>query len=278
VNLKFTKMHGLGNDFMVINNLDQQWLPDPTQIRAWSDRHFGIGFDQLLLVEAASAQGQSAGADFSYRIFNADGQEVEQCGNGLRCFARFVHDQRLTSKTALCVETMAGIYYPELADQGQVVVDMGEPNFDPATIPFTATEQALDYTLALDSTEITIAALSLGNPHAVTLVDDIDHAPVTQQGPLIARHQQFPQGVNAGFMQIVDRQNIKLRVFERGVGETLACGSGACAAAVAAIRWGLTENQVTVHLSGGQLQIQWHSERVRMTGPASHVYHGTIDT
>ncbi|MBL4620781.1 MAG: diaminopimelate epimerase [Immundisolibacteraceae bacterium] len=276
--MAFSKMHGLGNDFMVINNLDQQWSPATAQIVAWADRHFGIGFDQLLVVEPASDRGQVAGADFSYRIFNADGREVEQCGNGLRCFARYVHDQGLTDKTELCVETMAGIYYPQLGDQGLVTVDMGQPNFEPAKIPFNAATEALDYSLPINQTPIKIAALSLGNPHAVTLVDNIDTAPVARVGPLIARHADFPQGVNAGFMQVVDRQNIKLRVFERGVGETLACGSGACAAAVAAMRWQLTDRRVTVHLSGGELQIEWLPEQVRMSGPATHVYHGTLDT
>ena len=278
MSLAFTKMHGLGNDFMVINNLDQQWSPETEQIIGWADRHFGIGFDQLLVVEPASDQGLAAGADFSYRIFNADGGEVQQCGNGLRCFARYVHDQGLTEKTELCVETMAGLYYPRLDGQDRVIVDMGQPNFEPASIPFNAATEALDYWLPINQTKVKIAALSLGNPHAVTQVDNIDTAPVAELGPLIARHADFPQGVNAGFMQVIDRQNIKLRVFERGVGETLACGSGGCAAAVAAIRWQLTDRKVTVHLTGGELQIEWLPEQVRMSGPATHVYHGTLDT
>ncbi|RLA09098.1 MAG: diaminopimelate epimerase [Gammaproteobacteria bacterium] len=272
----FSKMHGLGNDFMVINNLDRHWQPVTDQIVAWADRHRGIGFDQLLVIEPAT--GSAAGADFSYRIFNADGGEVEQCGNGLRCFARFVFDQGLTRNTALCVETVAGLYYPKLLDNGDVEVDMGEAQFAPEQIPFMATAELLEYPLQVDDESFTIGAVAIGNPHAVLLVDDVDRAPVNKLGPLISKHPDFPNGVNVGFMQVVNRQQIRLRVFERGVGETLACGTGACAAAIIANRWGLTDRKIAIELRGGRLQIEWDGTTVRMAGPATHVYDGTIES
>lgn len=274
----FSKMHGLGNDFMVINNLDRHWQPQPQQIAAWADRHRGIGFDQLLAVEPATESGRAAGADFSYRIFNANGGEVEQCGNGLRCFARFVVDQGLIDKSSLCVETMSGLYYPTLLDDGQIEVDMGEAAFTPADIPFTDPVEALKYQVEADGQPFTIGALAIGNPHAVVQVDDLDQTPVREIGARIGKLASFPNGVNVGFMQLVNRQLIRLRVFERGVGETLACGTGACAAAITANRWGLTDPTVTVELLGGRLQIAWDGKRVRMAGPATHVYDGIIDS
>jgi len=272
----FSKMHGLGNDFMVINNLDHHWQPQPEQIAAWADRHRGIGFDQLLAIELPTEAGDAAGAVFSYRIFNADGGEVEQCGNGLRCFARFVFDQGLTNNRTLCVETVSGLYYSRLLDNGDVEVDMGEAQFAPEKIPFNATTESLEYLLKIDGIAHTIGALAIGNPHAVLLVDDVDQAPVKELGALISKHPDFPNGVNVGFMQVVNRQQIRLRVFERGAGETLACGTGACAAAVIASRWGLVDNRVAVELRGGRLQIEWDGAKVRMAGPATHVYDGTI--
>ncbi len=276
--ISFTKMHGLGNDFVVINNLDNQWQPQGEQISAWADRNRGIGFDQLLIIGQATDAGRAAGADFAYRIFNADGGEVEQCGNGLRCFARYVVDNQLTDKSELCVETVAGLYYPRVLDDGTVAVDMGEVKFSPAKIPFCAPSEALEYPLEINGTVQTIGALAIGNPHAVLRVEDVDLAPVDSLGPAIGSHADFPNGVNVGFMQVVDRQRIRLRVFERGAGETLACGTGACAAAVTACRWGLTDSPVVAELTGGELLIEWDGARVRMSGPATHVYNGTIQS
>jgi diaminopimelate epimerase len=272
--LKFTKMQGVGNDFVVIDAIRQNVSLTPEQIRFLADRHFGVGCDQLLLVEKPSV----ADADFRYRIFNADGGEVEQCGNGARCFVRFVHDQQLTTKREIRVETARGIILPRLEDDGQVTVDMGAPRFIPSDIPFAASEQALTYALNVDGTSVDIGAVSMGNPHAVQLVDNVDTAPVTEQGPLIEHHARFPQRVNAGFMQLVDDHHIRLRVFERGSGETLACGTGACAAVVTGIRLNKLVSPVTVVMRGGELTIRWDggSNPVLMTGPAVTVFEGEI--
>jgi diaminopimelate epimerase len=240
-----------------------------------ADRHFGIGCDQLLLVEKSGAET----ADFRYRIFNADGGEVEQCGNGARCFVRFVHDKGLTPKREIRVETKSGLIAPRLEDDGRVTVDMGLPRFNPPDIPFQAEKQALTYALDVDGSKVEISALSMGNPHAVQIVDNIDSAPVTSLGPRIESHDRFPNRVNAGFMQIVDRSHIRLRVFERGAGETLSCGTGACAAAVAGIARGLLDSRVTVETRGGMLTIRWAGENnpVMMTGPAEMVFDGEIE-
>lgn len=272
--LKFTKMQGVGNDFVVIDAIRQTISLSPQQIRFLADRHFGVGCDQLLLVEKSSIPD----VDFRYRIFNADGGEVEQCGNGARCFVRFVHDQRLTAKNEILVETARGIIRPKLENDGQVTVDMGAPHFIPADIPFVATERALTYDLTVGATEVIIGAVSMGNPHAVQIVNDVDSAPVAEQGPLIEHHARFPQRVNAGFMQIIDDHHIRLRVYERGTGETLACGTGACAAAVTGIQLGKLASPVTVAMRGGELTIRWagDSNPVLMTGPAATVFEGEI--
>lgn len=274
--IKFCKMHGLGNDFVVIDGMRQYVELTPEQIRALGDRHTGIGFDQLLLVEPPT----TAGADFCYRIFNADGSEVEQCGNGARCFVRFVHDQQLTDKTAIVVETKRGMIHPRLEADGLVTVDMGQPHFVPAEIPFESDSDAAEQPLQLpDGTTLTIGAVSMGNPHAVTVVTDVDAAPVADLGPQVESHVRFPQRVNAGFMQIVDRNNIRLRVYERGAGETLACGTGACAAVVSGIRRGLLDSPVGVETRGGNLSIAWDGvgQSVIMTGPAVTVFTGEIE-
>ena len=274
--IKFSKMHGLGNDFVVIDGMRQYVALTPEQIRALGDRHTGIGFDQLLLVEPPEAPG----ADFRYRIFNADGGEVEQCGNGARCFVRFVHDQKLTDKNAIVVETKRGIIHPRLESDGLVTVDMGQPRFAPAEIPFKSDTDAAEQALQLpDGTTLTIGAVSMGNPHAVTVVADVAMAPVAVQGPQVENHVRFPERVNAGFMQIEDRHNIRLRVYERGAGETLACGTGACAAVVSGIRRGLLDSPVRVQTRGGDLSIAWGGvgHPVIMTGPAVTVFTGEID-
>ncbi len=272
--LKFTKMQGLGNDFIVINAIHQTFIPDGNLIRRLSDRHFGIGFDQLLLVESARGD-----ADFRYRIFNADGEEVEQCGNGARCFVHFVHEQGLTDKKTIRVETLRGIITPTLGADGEISVNMGAPKFEPVDIPFHANQRVLTYPLSINGKQIDICALSMGNPHAVQIVSDIESAPVASEGPLIATHPDFPNGVNAGFMQIMDRSHIRLRVFERGAGETLACGTGACAATVSGILLGRLDNDVLVSTSGGNLRILWEGEGepVWMTGPAETVFTGEIE-
>lgn len=272
--LTFTKMQGLGNDFIVIDAIHQTFVPDRQLIRRLSDRHFGIGFDQLLLVENAKGD-----ADFRYRIFNADGEEVEQCGNGARCFVRFVHAQGLTDKKTIRVETLRGVITPTLGADGEISVNMGAPRFEPADIPFHAARRALTYSLPVSGKHIDLCALSMGNPHAVQIVPDIEQAPVASEGPLIATHPCFPSGVNAGFMQIVDRSHIRLRVFERGAGETLACGTGACAAVVCGILLGKLDNDVLVSTSGGNLRIRWQGgdEPVWMTGPAETVFTGEIE-
>lgn len=274
--IKFSKMHGLGNDFVVIDGMRQYVEFTTEQIRALGDRHTGIGFDQLLLVEPP----ESPSADFRYRIFNADGGEVEQCGNGARCFVRFVHDQKLTDKNAIVVETKRGIIHPRLEADGLVTVDMGQPRFTPVEIPFESDTDAAEQPLQLpDGVSLMIGAVSMGNPHAVTIVSDIDSAPVAVQGPQIECHKRFPQRVNAGFMQLEDRHNIRLRVYERGAGETMACGTGACAAVVSGIRRGLLDSPVRVKTRGGDLSVAWDGvgQSVIMTGPAVTVFTGEID-
>ena len=272
--LKFTKMHGLGNDFVVFDAISQKIALTPAQFRFIADRHFGVGCDQILLVEAPIR----CDADFRYRIFNADGGEVEQCGNGARCFARFVHDRGLTDKIDIRVETASGIIVPHLEADNNVTVDMGAPRFEPAEIPFDAQRRALIYPLELNNKIVEISALSMGNPHAVQVVEDTDTAPVERDGPLIEHHVRFPARVNAGFMQVLNRNHVKLRVYERGSGETLACGTGACAAAVAGITRGLLDSPVRVSTRGGDLTITWNGEdaSVWMTGPATNVFEGEL--
>ena len=272
--LKFTKMHGLGNDFMVIDGITQNVTLKPEQIRRWADRHFGIGFDQLLLVEPP----KQPDTLFTYRIFNADGGEVEQCGNGARCFARFVLDKKLTAARVIPVGTKAGRIELQVLDSGEVTVNMGNPRLHPSQIPFLASEPASSYLIDLpDGLDIHIDALSMGNPHAVVDVEDINSAPVALLGAQIESHARFPQRVNVGFMQIVDRTHIYLRVFERGAGETLACGTGACAAVVAGIRRGLLQSPVVVDTRGGSLRIEWDGQALRMSGPAQTVFTGQVD-
>ncbi|MDM1245321.1 diaminopimelate epimerase [Acinetobacter indicus] len=273
--LEFTKMHGLGNDFMVVDLISQRAYFDSLTIQRLADRHFGVGFDQLLVVEPPDVPN----ADFKYRIFNADGSEVEQCGNGVRCFARFVHERQLTSKTKIKVQTKAGIVEPELGQNGWVRVNMGQPKFLPQEIPFIADEPDNLYDLMLANEErLSIDVVNMGNPHAVTIVQDILTADVARLGPQIESHERFPQRVNAGFMQILDEQHARLRVFERGVGETLACGTGACAAAVSGMRRGVLASKVEIELAGGKLQIEWkEGDVVWMTGPTANVYEGRLD-
>ncbi|WP_150430585.1 diaminopimelate epimerase [Dechloromonas sp. CZR5] len=273
--LKFSKMHGLGNDFVVLDGVRQQVSLSPEQLVYLADRHFGVGCDQILLVEKA----MQSGIDFRYRIFNADGGEVEQCGNGARCFVRFVHDQGLTDKRQIRVETLKGTIEPRLEADGNVTVDMGEPRFLPAEIPFMADEDVIIHLLDVADETLETTVVSMGNPHAVQVVDDVETHPVGQHGPLIERHERFPKRVNAGFMQIVDRHSIKLRVYERGSGETMACGTGACAAAVAGIRRSLLDSPVRVTTRGGDLSIAWGGlgRPVLMTGPAVTVFSGEIE-
>lgn len=273
--LKFSKMHGLGNDFVVLDGVRQQVSLSPEQLVYLADRHFGVGCDQILLVEKTA----QLGIDFRYRIFNADGGEVEQCGNGARCFVRFVHDQGLTDKRQIRVETLKGTIEPRLEADGNVTVDMGEPRFLPAEIPFMADEDVIIHLLDVADETLETTVVSMGNPHAVQVVDDVETHPVGQHGPLIERHERFPKRVNAGFMQIVDRHSIKLRVYERGSGETMACGTGACAAAVAGIRRGLLDSPVRVTTRGGDLSIAWGGlgRPVLMTGPAVTVFSGEIE-
>ena len=274
MNLKFSKMHGLGNDFVVIDGVRQSVNLSAAQVRALADRHFGVGCDQLLLVEPAS----QPGVDFRYRIFNADGGEVEQCGNGARCFVRFVHEQGLTAKRAIRVETQKGIIEPRLNDDGEVTVDMGVPVFEPDQVPFVSPSRETVQSLQVGDEEVLITAVSMGNPHAVQVVADVDSAPVERQGPIIESHPRFPKRVNAGFMQVADRHSIRLRVYERGAGETLACGTGACAAVVSGIARGLLDSPVRVETRGGFLTIAWGGEGtpVLMTGPAVTVFSGEI--
>lgn len=272
--IRFSKMHGIGNDFVVIDAIRQAIQLDSGQIRFLADRRFGVGCDQVLLVESANP----SEADFRYRIFNADGSEVEQCGNGVRCFARFVRDQGLTDKDRIRVITKGGIVEPEVQANGEVRVNMGVPVLQPAAIPFEAKQQAIRYTLQVNGQDYDISAVSMGNPHAVMLVDDVDRAPVLTLGPQIEHHPRFPKRVNAGFMQVLDPGHIRLRVFERGSGETLACGTGACAAVVAGRLRQLLAECVRVSLPGGDLRIEWAGEGkiVWMTGPAITVFEGKI--
>jgi diaminopimelate epimerase len=273
--LKFTKMHGAGNDFVVLDGVHQDIELSPEQLRLLADRHFGVGCDQILLVEKAV----NKEADFRYRIFNADGGEVEQCGNGARCFLRFVHDKKLTSKREIVVETRGGLISPRLEQDGRVTVNMGAPVFDPALVPFEGGSGAVSEPLAVAGETLNLSALSMGNPHAIQVVDDIESAPVERLGPLIEHHPRFPKRVNAGFMQVMDRHSLRLRVYERGAGETLSCGTGACAAAVAGIRRGLLDSPVSVATRGGILTIAWDGDGtpVMMTGPAITVFTGEIN-
>ena len=272
--LKFTKMHGAGNDFVVIDLISQRYRLRPRDVRQLADRHFGVGCDQVLVVEPPG----SPAVDFRYRIYNADGGEVEQCGNGARCFARFVRDKKLTSKRNITVETAAGIIQLRVHNRDDVEVDMGVPRWEPVDIPFSAGQRAQSYTLRVEDSTLELGALSMGNPHAVLPVEDVATAAVERLGPLLECHADFPQRVNVGFMQVVSSQEIKLRVFERGVGETLACGTGACAAVVYGISRGWLSNSVTVELPGGKLSISWAGEGqpVVMTGPTAVVFEGTI--
>lgn len=285
--IRFTKMQGAGNDFVVLDETQGRLGLSSAQYRYLANRHFGVGADQILTVRPAPAEG----VDFEYVIHNADGGEVEQCGNGARCFARYVHDKGLTDKRVIRVHTLAGVIAPELHADGRVTVDMGAPQLDPAKVPFIAEGlqpqmqgNAQKWPLALEESAqaatVWVAPVSMGNPHAVQVVEDVDRAPVEAQGPLIEHHVRFPQRVNAGFMQIINRAEVKLRVYERGAGETLACGTGACAAVVAGIGWGLLDARVDVHTRGGLLTIEWAGgaqDRVRMTGPAEFVFEGQID-
>ena len=273
--IEFTKMHGLGNDFVVIDATELSLELSPSQCQAISDRHFGVGCDQILLVEPARNQN----SDFYYRIFNADGSEVEQCGNGARCFAMFVRSKGLTDKMVIDVGTMSGTIRLHIEENDMVRVDMGTPILEPELIPFHANQQQITYPVELNGEEITIGAVSMGNPHAVITVDDVDQAPVATIGPAMEQHPRFPQRVNVGFMQPVDRNNIRLRVFERGTGETLACGSGACAAVVSGIVQGLLDPQVQVTLPGGNLMVKWQGKGhpVLMSGPAATVFEGRIE-
>ncbi len=269
-------MHGQGNDFVMLNGIAQQISLTSAQIQHIASRHLGIGCDQLLLVEPALGD-----ADFRYRIFNADGGEVEQCGNGARCFAQFVRDEGLTTKTEIRVETSSGVIVPKIEADGRVTVNMGPPRFTPTEIPFKAEVEALKYALDVRGTHISVGVLSMGNPHAVHVVANVDQAAVAETGPLIEHHEKFPNRVNAGFIQIVDRTHIRLRVWERGAGETLACGTGACAAVVTGIRWGLLDETVTVNARGGELTVTWRglanaSAPVFMAGTTATVFKGEI--
>jgi diaminopimelate epimerase len=268
-------MEGLGNDFVVLEGLSRPITLTEGQIRRIADRRFGVGCDQVLLIEAP----RSAATDFYYRIFNADGGEVEQCGNGARCFLRYVRERGLTTRKEIRVGTRAGVIVPRLEEDGRVTVDMGVPQFEPAHIPFDAPARAATYELSVDGRQVEVSALSLGNPHAVQVVPDIERAPVASEGPLIERHPRFPQRVNAGYLQVVNRRHIRLRVYERGAGETLACGSGACAAVVAGITRGLLDHEVTVTTRGGDLGISWAGAGapVMMSGPAVTVFEGEME-
>ncbi|MGR8998137.1 MAG: diaminopimelate epimerase [Gammaproteobacteria bacterium] len=273
--INFTKMHGLGNDFVVIDAINQQIALTPEQIRLMSDRHFGIGFDQLLLVEKPV----SANADFKYRIFNADGSEVGQCGNGARCFARFVRDKNLSDKNEIRVDTKSDQLMLRYNEDGQVTVNMGIPRHKPVEIPLLAEQESLIYKVSVHGIEQAFAAVSMGNPHAVIQVNDVKTAPVADLGHALENHAVFPERANIGFMQIIDRDHIKLRVYERGAAETLACGSGACAAVVIGIEQNLLNHNVCVELPGGMLKISWpgRGQAVLMTGPAISVFDGTIN-
>ena len=277
--LKFTKMHGLGNDFMVVDGVNQAFEPQEAPLTQWANRHTGVGFDQLLLVEKTGA----ADVDFRYRIFNADGSEVEQCGNGARCFARFVADKGLSSKQEIRVETARGVIVPRLLDSGLVMVNMGKPRLMPSEIPFVPAageaDDALTHIVLVGLESVPLSCVNMGNPHAVLLVDDVDTAPVARWGEAIESNEQFPERVNVGFMQVLDEGHIRLRVYERGAGETQACGTGACAAVVAGVRLGLLQaaSQIRVSLPGGDLHIEWQpGDDVMMTGPVQTVFEGEL--
>lgn len=275
MHLPFTKMHGLGNDFVVLDAVTRQVELSPAQIQWIARRRFGVGCDQVLVLQAA----ERSGVDFSFRIFNADGSEAEQCGNGARCLARFVHERGLADKTQMKLESLGGVISLRLEANGQVTADMGIPVFEPARVPFEAKTQQVVYDLDIGARHVQVSVLSLGNPHAVQVVDELSDAVVSSQGPLIERHPRFPRRVNAGFMQVHDRSHVGLRVHERGVGETLACGSGACAAVVAGCQRGLLADSVEVVLPGGSLWVSWagEGEPVFMTGPTVTAYEGIID-
>jgi len=274
MNIKFTKMHGTGNDFVVLDGINQSIDLSPTQMRFLADRHFGVGCDQILLVERPI----SSDVDFRYRIFNADGGEVEQCGNGARCFARFVREKGLTDKSEIRVETNSGTIILHVDSSDEVRIDMGPPRFKPADIPLAFDQQSEFYQVTLENEAHKFGAVSMGNPHGVIEVTDVENAPVLSLGEKLESHACFPQRANIGFMQIVDRTHINLRVYERGAGETLACGTGACAAVVIGHLWGKLEDVVTVRLPGGNLTIEWSGgeSSVFLTGPASFVFEGDV--
>jgi len=273
-NVNFTKMHGLGNDFIVINNLDGSLKLEQQRIGELSDRYTGIGFDQLLVIEQASVES----AEFNYRIFNADGGEVEHCGNGARCFARYVHDKGLTNNKTIVVNTNGGLITLRLLDNQDVTVNAGIPVFEPSAIPFLASLEQNTYEIDVGDTMITVGAAAIGNPHVLVQVANVDTAPVDTLGPLLESHERFPNRVNVGFMQIIDTENIRLRVYERGVGETKACGTGACAAVAIGIKQGLLDKSVSVTLPGGPLKIVWKDfqSSIEMTGACSTVFEGQI--
>lgn len=273
--IKFTKMHGLGNDFMVIDAINQPVTLSSGQIRTLADRHFGIGFDQLLLIEKP----EKPDADFKYRIFNADGGEVSQCGNGARCFARFVREKNLFSGNEITVDTNNGRLILKVNADDTVSVNMGVPEFSPAKIPLAVGQKSDDYKAIVNGKTIRFGAVSMGNPHAVIQVENVAAAPVQELGGLLENHTLFPERANIGFMQVLDRNHIKLRVFERGAGETLACGSGACAAVAVGIRQQILASPVTVELTGGSLFISWegNARPLFMTGPATTVFEGVIN-
>ncbi|ARR50639.1 TPA: diaminopimelate epimerase [Photobacterium damselae] len=272
--INFSKMHGLGNDFMVVDAVTQNVFFSPDMVRRLADRHRGIGFDQLLIVEPP----YDPETDFHYRIFNADGSEVEQCGNGARCFARFVSMKGLTNKYHISVSTKAGKMLLKLENDDQVTVNMGVPIFDPAKIPFRANQAEKTYILRAGDQTVFCGAASMGNPHCVTVVDDVLTADVETLGPLLESHERFPERVNVGFMQVISRSEVKLRVYERGAGETQACGSGACAAVAIGRQQGLLDEEVTVSLPGGDLRIRWNGNgsNLFMTGPVAHVFDGQV--
>ncbi|HCG7916344.1 TPA: diaminopimelate epimerase [Vibrio parahaemolyticus] len=270
----FSKMHGLGNDFMVVDCITQNVFFSQDLIRRLADRHTGVGFDQLLVVEAP----YDPETDFHYRIFNADGSEVEQCGNGARCFARFVRLKGLTNKYSISVSTKKGKMILDVEDDGEVTVNMGVPEFEPNKIPFKAKQKEKTYIMRAGDKTLFCGAVSMGNPHVVTVVDDVDTADVDTLGPLLESHERFPERVNAGFMQVVSRDHIRLRVYERGAGETQACGSGACGAVAVGILQELLDESVKVSLPGGELHISWQGpgKPLFMTGPATHVFDGQL--
>ena len=271
---KFTKMHGSGNDFVLIDCVNQSVSLSLEQLRNLANRRLGIGCDQILLIERTESD-----ADFRYRIFNSDGGEVEQCGNGARCLVSYVYEKGMTQKKEISVETLGGIIFPKLEINGEVTVNMGTPKFEPKEIPFVADKRMLTYLLEVNEKQIEFSILSMGNPHAIQIVEDINQSTVLAEGSLIESHSRFPKHVNAGYMQIVNREHINLRVYERGAGETLSCGTGACAAVVAGITRGLLDSRVTVSTAGGNLSIFWEGDNnpVWMTGPAISVFDGEIE-